>query len=82
MCVKGLVRLSICLCLFASQSRAVDLHDVQLPNGAVTQWVATDMNHNGHGMAIKALAVNGPAEEVLQYYRTAWTDANGHDDGV
>jgi len=54
---------------FAMES---DIHNIDLPTGATTSWVATDMNHNGHGIAIKTLYTDKPADEVINFYRTAW----------
>ncbi len=54
-----------------------DLQHIDLPSGATTSWVATDMNHNGHGMAIKTLSTNQAVDAVMSFYRTAWEAQGG-----
>ena len=69
---KGLVTTLLALCLSVARAGMGDIETVELPSGALTSWVATDMNHNGHGMVIKALSVPRPVEDVMSFYRAAW----------
>ncbi len=72
MVLKGISAILLGLCASAVHAKNNDLQNIDLPNGAITSWVATDMNHNGHGMVIKTLTTNQPVEEVMNFYRTAW----------
>lgn len=80
MTTKGLTAVILALYVSISQAGIGDLQNIVLPEGARTSWVATDMNHNGHGMAIKALAVQRPVDEVISFYRAAW-EAQGDTPG-
>jgi hypothetical protein len=53
-----------------------NLQNIDLPIGAKTSWVATDMTHNGQGMAIKAINSKQTVSEVIDFYRNSW-----HQDG-
>ncbi|MEE9334684.1 MAG: hypothetical protein V3U65_11410 [Granulosicoccaceae bacterium] len=70
--IKVLSAILLTLCVSTARAVNNDLQFVDLPNGATTSWVATDMNHNGHGMAVKTLSTNQSVEEVMNFYRTAW----------
>ena len=72
MYLKGLSVIILALCVSTAHAVNNDLQNVDLPSGSTTSWVATDMNHNGHGMAIKTLSTNQAVEEVMNFYRTAW----------
>ncbi len=61
--------------LFISCTAVADignLQNIDLPMGAKTSWVATDMTHNGQGMAIKAIRSKQPVNEVMDFYRSTW----------
>jgi len=72
MCINRTIWMLIWSLLPLANASAIDLRDMKLPAGATTQWVASDMNHNGYGLAVKALAAQQSVDEVLQFYRNAW----------